>query len=62
MHMIAMVTGFLTVMTHKEADMPQMTAVQIRSPGGPFEAIKREIPAPGQNQDPNQSSSLWDLS
>ena len=30
--------------------MPQMTAVQIRSPGGPFEAIKREIPAPGQNQ------------
>ena len=30
--------------------MPQMTAVQIRSPGGPFEAIKRDIPAPGQNQ------------
>ena len=30
--------------------MPQMTAVQIRSPGGPFEVIKREIPAPGQNQ------------
>ncbi len=30
--------------------MPQMTAVQIRSPGGPFEAIKREIPTPGQNQ------------
>ena len=27
--------------------MPQMTAVQIRSPGGPFEAIKRDIPAPG---------------
>jgi D-arabinose 1-dehydrogenase-like Zn-dependent alcohol dehydrogenase len=30
--------------------MPQMIAVQIRSPGGPFEAIKREIPAPGQSQ------------
>jgi len=30
--------------------MPQMTAVQIHSPGGPFEVIKREIPAPGQNQ------------
>ena len=30
--------------------MPQMTAVQIRSPGGPFEVIQREIPAPGQNQ------------
>src|SRR4030095_11707903 len=33
-----------------EVDMPQMTAVQIRSAGGPFEAIKRDIPAPGQNQ------------
>ena len=30
--------------------MSQMTAVQIRSPGGPFEVIKREIPAPGGNQ------------
>ncbi|HEY6085532.1 MAG TPA: alcohol dehydrogenase, partial [Nitrospira sp.] len=30
--------------------MPQMTAVQIRSPGTPFEVIKREIPAPGTNQ------------
>jgi len=30
--------------------MPQMTAVQIRSPGGPFEVVKREIPAPGHNQ------------
>jgi D-arabinose 1-dehydrogenase-like Zn-dependent alcohol dehydrogenase len=30
--------------------MPQMTAVEIRSPGGPFEVTKREIPAPGQNQ------------
>lgn len=30
--------------------MPQMTAVQIRSPGGPFEVIKREIPAPAENQ------------
>src|SRR6187549_1730755 len=30
--------------------MPQMIAVQIRSPGGPFEAIKREIPVAGQNQ------------
>ena len=30
--------------------MPQMIAVQIRSPGGPFEAIKREIPLPGQSQ------------
>jgi len=30
--------------------MPQMTAVQIRSPGGPFEVVKREVPAPGQNQ------------
>jgi D-arabinose 1-dehydrogenase-like Zn-dependent alcohol dehydrogenase len=30
--------------------MSQMTAVQIRSPGGPFEVIKREIPAPEGNQ------------
>src|SRR5215831_12944050 len=30
--------------------MPQMTAVQIRSPGGPFEVVKREIPVPGANQ------------
>ncbi len=30
--------------------MPQMTAVQIRSPGGPFEVVKREIPAPGANE------------
>jgi hypothetical protein len=30
--------------------MPQMTAVQIRSPGGPFEVVKREIPDPGPNQ------------
>ncbi len=30
--------------------MPQMTAVQIRSPGAPFEVINREIPAPGANQ------------
>ena len=30
--------------------MSQMTAVQIPSPGAPFEVIKREIPAPGANQ------------
>ena len=30
--------------------MPQMTAVQIRSPGGPFEVMKRDIPTPGINQ------------
>ncbi len=30
--------------------MPQMTAIQISSPGAPFEAVKREIPAPGANQ------------
>ncbi|HKW86732.1 MAG TPA: alcohol dehydrogenase catalytic domain-containing protein, partial [Nitrospiraceae bacterium] len=30
--------------------MPQMTAVQIRSPGGPFEVVKREIQVPGANQ------------
>src|SRR5262245_6059908 len=30
--------------------MPQMIAVQIRSPGGPFEVVKREIPVPGANQ------------
>jgi D-arabinose 1-dehydrogenase-like Zn-dependent alcohol dehydrogenase len=30
--------------------MPQMTAVQIRSPGGPFEVSQRDIPAPGANR------------
>lgn len=30
--------------------MSQMTAVQIRSPGGPFEVIHREIPTPGADQ------------
>jgi len=30
--------------------MAQMTAVHIRSPGAPFEVVKREIPAPGANQ------------
>ncbi len=30
--------------------MPQMTAVQLRSPGAPFEVVAREIPAPGANQ------------
>ncbi len=30
--------------------MPQMTAVQIRSPGGPFEVVKRDIPSPGPNR------------
>ena len=30
--------------------MPQMTAVQLRSPGAPFEVVTREIPAPGANQ------------
>src|SRR5215471_12027425 len=30
--------------------MPQMIAVQIPSPGAPFEVVKREIPAPGVNQ------------
>jgi D-arabinose 1-dehydrogenase-like Zn-dependent alcohol dehydrogenase len=30
--------------------MPQMSAAQIRSPGGAFEVVKREIPTPGTNQ------------
>lgn len=30
--------------------MSQMTAVQLRSPGAPFEIVTREIPAPGANQ------------
>ena len=30
--------------------MPQMTAVQISRAGGPFEVVKREVPAPGPNQ------------
>ncbi|MDF2458940.1 MAG: adh [Nitrospira sp.] len=30
--------------------MSQMMAVQIRSPGAPFEVVKREIPAPGPNR------------
>ncbi len=30
--------------------MSQMTAVQIRSPGGPFEVVKRNLPAPGTNR------------
>jgi D-arabinose 1-dehydrogenase-like Zn-dependent alcohol dehydrogenase len=30
--------------------MAQMTAVQVRSPGSPFEVVKREIPAPRANQ------------
>ena len=30
--------------------MPHMTAVQLRSPGAPFEVVKREIPTPGPNQ------------
>ncbi|HKR78212.1 MAG TPA: alcohol dehydrogenase [Nitrospira sp.] len=30
--------------------MPHMTAVQIRSPGGPFEVVKRDIPPPGPNR------------
>jgi D-arabinose 1-dehydrogenase-like Zn-dependent alcohol dehydrogenase len=30
--------------------MPHMTAVQIHSPGGLFEVVKREIPIPGPNQ------------
>lgn len=29
--------------------MPHMTAVQLRSPGAPFEVVKREIPIPGVN-------------
>ncbi len=29
--------------------MPQMTAVQISSPGAPFEVVKRKIPVPGPN-------------
>ncbi len=42
--------------------MAQMTAVQIRSPGAPFEVVKREIPAPGANQIRIQSAGLRDLS
>jgi D-arabinose 1-dehydrogenase-like Zn-dependent alcohol dehydrogenase len=34
----------------KENNMPQMTAIQLRSPGSPFEVVKRDIPAPGANQ------------
>jgi D-arabinose 1-dehydrogenase-like Zn-dependent alcohol dehydrogenase len=30
--------------------MPQMIAVQVRSPGGPFEVVRREIPTPRANQ------------
>src|SRR6185312_3734900 len=30
--------------------MPQMIAAQIRSPGAPFEVVKRDIPVPGPNQ------------
>ena len=30
--------------------MAQMTAVQITRPGGPFEVVKQEVPAPGANQ------------
>jgi D-arabinose 1-dehydrogenase-like Zn-dependent alcohol dehydrogenase len=30
--------------------MPQMTAVQIRSPGGPFDVVQRDIPPPGPNR------------
>ncbi|HKT33270.1 MAG TPA: alcohol dehydrogenase [Nitrospira sp.] len=30
--------------------MPDMIAAQIRSPGAPFEVVKRDIPAPGTNQ------------
>ena len=30
--------------------MAQMTAVQISRPGGPFEVVKQEVPAPGANQ------------
>ena len=30
--------------------MPQMTVVQIRSPGGPFEVVKRDIPSPGPHR------------
>ncbi|HTL62052.1 MAG TPA: alcohol dehydrogenase [Nitrospira sp.] len=30
--------------------MPQMMAAQIRSPGGPFEVVKRDIPSPGANR------------
>ena len=29
--------------------MSQMTAVQIKGPGGPFEVVKRTIPEPGPN-------------
>ena len=30
--------------------MSQMTAVQIKSPGGPFEVVKRPVPEPGPNK------------
>lgn len=30
--------------------MPQMIAVQVRSPGAPFEVVTREVPEPGANQ------------
>src|SRR6266702_1298335 len=30
--------------------MAQMTAVQISRPGGPFEVVKRQVPAPGPKQ------------
>ena len=30
--------------------MAQMTAVQIRSAGGAFEVVKREVPTPGPKQ------------
>ena len=42
--------------------MPQMTAVQIRSPGGPFEVDQARDPSTWAEPDPHQSASLWNLS
>jgi D-arabinose 1-dehydrogenase-like Zn-dependent alcohol dehydrogenase len=40
----------LCISCYEEADMSQMTAVEIRSPGTPFEVVMREIPEPGPNR------------
>ena len=42
--------------------MPQMTAVQIRSPGGPFEVDQARHSSTWAESNPYQSTSLWNLS
>jgi hypothetical protein len=47
---LAEVVLILCISCYEEADMSQMTAVEIRSPGTPFEVVMREIPDPGPNR------------